>query len=143
MESTITLKAAEEEIWRIEQFVEKTANEYNIFNSYYSNILVSIIEAVQHVKKGSDVTISFWSEKKGLFFTIKGQFEDINPESDFVYLIEKLSDEYKADNDFLCLVFSINSINKKLSSIRRDAFDRFIKGDSQKENEHESRKDGH
>lgn len=142
MESTITLKAGEKSIWQIEQFAEQIANEYNIFNSYYSNILVSLIEAVQKSKEGTTVKILFWSEKKGLIFTLEGDFEEINPNSDFTFLISRLADEYKKDKDSLQLVFSINSINKELSSRRRDAFDKYLKGESQKENEQESRKDG-
>lgn len=139
MESKITLDRGQEETWQIEQFVEQIADQYNIFNSYYSNVLVSLVESVHNVGHNEAVNITFWSEKAGLCFFIDGDFSNFNRDDDFTFLISKLSDHYKTSNKGLTLMFSINSINKELSAHRKDAFTEYLKGAEVKANDEDER----
>ncbi|MGM0647958.1 MAG: hypothetical protein ACQESZ_06180 [Bacteroidota bacterium] len=140
MESNITLNRGQEETWQIEQFVEQIADQYNIFNSYYSNILVSLVESVYVVGQEEAVNISFWSEKSGLYFFIEGGFSKVGTDDDFTFLISKLSDHYKVSNEGLTLRFSINSINKELSAHRKDAYFNYLNGMEVKTNDEDRQK---
>ena len=134
MESSVTLKSLQKENWRIEQFVEKIADEYNIFNSYYSNILVSLIETLNQSKHEESVNVSFSSGRNGLIFSIDGVYDHIDDNSDLSYLISLLCDDYSVKQDNIELTFSINSINSELSALRKNAFHKYLKGEEVKSN---------
>lgn len=135
MERNITLRNVQQEIWRVEQFAEQIADEFNIFNSYYSNILVSLVECAQESVGEGVSRISFRSEKRGLIFSIEGNFKHVSEDSDIVFLIDKLSDQASYDDHSIELVFSIHSINKELSAKRKSAFMDYLKGVSVEEKE--------
>lgn len=129
MESNVTVRSLQEENWRIEQFVENIADEYNIFNSYYSNILVSLIETLNHSRHEEAVNVSFNANHKGLKFSVNGVFGHIDDNSDLSYLISLLCDDYTVKPDNIELLFSINSINSELSALRKNAFHKYLKGE--------------
>lgn len=135
MERNITLSNVQQEIWRIEQFVEQIADEFNIFNSYYSNILVSLVECAQASEIEEDTRIYFRSEKRGLIFRIEGNFNHVSDDRDVGFLISKLSDQFTFEDTNIELVFSIHSINKELSAKRKSAFMDYLKGVSVEEKE--------
>ncbi|MFO8054012.1 MAG: hypothetical protein R6U19_02480 [Bacteroidales bacterium] len=137
MESSIRLKDSQKETWRIEQFAEEIADQYNIFNSYYGNILVSLVECADIKQPSSkDIQLDFRSERNGLIFTFRGDYSHLRPEDDLIFLISKLSDHYSFDNESITIAFSINSINKELSTKRKDIFTAYLQGvaKEQKEN---------
>ncbi|MCF8218575.1 MAG: hypothetical protein K9I29_00025 [Bacteroidales bacterium] len=134
MERNITLRNVQKENWRIEQFVENIADEYNIFNSYYSNILVSLVETLSQSKHEDSASVSFKSSHKGLVFKIEGCFEHIDDNSDLIYLISLLGDDYFVEKDYIELIFSINSINSELSAIRKKAFQNYLQGEQIRSN---------
>lgn len=125
MERNITLRKEKKQYWKIEQFVEEIADEYHIFNSYYGNILISLIE-IAEADKSSELDIGFISKKKGLIFTVNGNFKEIREDSDLVLLLSTVTDEYKKEDDKIEIVFSVNSINKELSSGRQEKFKDYI-----------------
>ena len=129
MENNITLNNVQEESWRIEQFVEEIADKYNIFSSYYSNILVSLVETLNKSRHEDYVNISFQSGRNGLMFNIHGLFDKEEDYKNLSYLISLLCDDYKIESDYIQLVFSINSINSELSAYRKNAFHKYLKGE--------------
>ncbi len=136
MESNITLSNVQKEMWRIEKFVEEIADEYNIFNSYYSNILVSLVEIVQSAEEEGVKRVSFLPERKGLVFTIEADFKNMEKDSNVIFLINKLADIVEVKENLIKITFSIHSMNKELSARRRDAFHEYLSGInvSEKEN---------
>ncbi|MGM0612479.1 MAG: hypothetical protein ACQESM_03095 [Bacteroidota bacterium] len=134
MESSVNLKNVQKESWRIEQFVEKIADEYNIFNSYYSNILVSLVETLSQSQHKESVNVSFKSSHKGLIFNIEGLFDHVGNNSDLSYMISLLCDDYSLKPDNIELIFSINSINSELSALRKNAFQQYLQGEEIKSN---------
>lgn len=132
MESKITLKNQEKQFWKIERFVEEIADEYNIFNSYYSNILISLVEIAD---RQEEITIHFGSGKKGLIFTVIVENKDNINDQDLEFLLSKITDEFHVTANQIEIVFSINSINKELSSNRQKKFREYVRGVGVKKNE--------
>lgn len=128
MESNITLSNVQKEMWRIEKFVEEVADEFNIFNSYYSNILVSLVEVAQAAGNEGNTSLSFRPERKGLVFSVEADFLGLEQDSNVLFLIRKLSDNVMVKQNFIELTFSIHSMNKELSARRRDAFHEYLSG---------------
>lgn len=130
MEQSIRLNLEQNEIWRVEKFVESIADRYNIFNSYYGNILVSLVESTSAVREKNKwvATLQFLPDNRGLKFSIYGDFGDISENKNLLFLLNKLADECEYDNQSIHLTFSINSINRQLSSERRKVFSHYIQG---------------
>ncbi len=132
----IVIKSECEEIRKVESFAEQICDEYNIFNSYFGNILTALVECceiiIDHIIKGKldkrEITIIFNSGKNGLMFEIKSPVEIFN----INYLNEKLEDgEYKNRKKYLIIKylsdqFTISENGKKcfitfyISSINYD-----------------------
>lgn len=121
-------------IHEVEGFVEDICDEFNIFNSYFGNILLCVTEAFQnarvHGNKNDEtkrIKITFESLPLGLYFRIEDEGEGFNFEpyldQDFfpeenssgngLFLIKSLSDELHFYNNGKCIeiVFYISSIN--------------------------------
>ncbi len=130
----IVIRSEYEEISKIENFVEQICDEYNIFNSYFGNILTALVGCceiiIDHIIKGKldkrEIKIAFSSAKNGLNFEIKSPIEIFNNkyleetfekddyENKKKYLIIKyLSDEFIISNSGKnCVItFYISSIN--------------------------------
>ncbi len=130
MEQNIRLNQEQNELWRVEGFVEAIADRYNIFNSYYGNILISLLESISASGKENEgvVNLQFLPDNNGLKFIVNGDFQDINTHENLLFLLNKLADDCDYDNRSIHLTFSINSINRQLSTERRKVFGHYLQG---------------
>ena len=154
----ITLKSDRLYINEVERFVEQICDEQNIYNSYYANILTSIIEAytnaVEHGNKydeNKSVSIVFSKEQNGLSFQINDEGEgfDINAipdptdlsnegiEGRGLFMINTLSDKVEFENNgsTMKLNFLISSINREAATHRTDLFHQYVNQGVKKEQE--------
>jgi len=152
----IVLKSDQLYINEVEQFVERICDEHNIYNSYYGNILTSVIEAytnaVEHGNKFDSnkfVRITFKQEQQGLSFQIQDQGNgfDINKipdptdlsnegvEGRGIFMIKALSDQvdFEDNGRSIKLGFRISSINREVATKRADLFHNFINQSVKKE----------
>lgn len=127
-----------ENLYIVEKFVENICDTYNIFNSYYGNILVSVTEAVKNAiihgnknNKNKKVILSFEANEKGLSFTIEDEgdgyninnipnpLQDENPENcgKGLFLVKTLADEvtFKNNGSSIEISFKITSINYEIA----------------------------
>ena len=140
-----------ENIHRVEKFVEDICDEYNINNTYFGNILVSLTEAlenaIQHGNKSDpekNITILFESQPKGLMFQVSdegsgfdtGNIPDAtdivgNPDKKGtgLFLIKTLADEvtFKNNGSTIQIMFYISSINQQMSIDRIHQLNSFQK----------------
>jgi anti-sigma regulatory factor (Ser/Thr protein kinase) len=137
-------------IHQLEAFVEDICYEYNIINSYYSNIQVALCEAVQNVgnvkKSTPSYEISFFSDSKGLHFLIAdedegfdvGKFNNLNVDDllevddqnegeNGLLVIRLLVDEMNVSSSVIELVFYISSINYSLTLERKKNLEQYFK----------------
>lgn len=139
----LIIKSDLQELHKLEAFVEQISDVYNVNSTYYSNILVALIEAVTnsiiHGNKEDNtknIKILFEAKNKGLFFTVVDEgngfdFDhypdptDINIENPTeighgLYLMKGLTDviAYNPENGSVELGFKISSINKELAVSR-------------------------
>ena len=148
---TLKLKSVPENIHRIEKFVEEICDEYNINNTYFGNILVSLTEAMENaIYHGNrndprkNVYITFTSKPKGLMFQISDEGEGFdfnnipdatdvqgNPEKKGtgIFLIRSLADEvhFKENGRVIQIMFYISSINQQIAVERMNQLDSFRK----------------
>jgi serine/threonine-protein kinase RsbW len=149
--SKITVKSELSQINKVEAFVELICDHNDIYNNYYSNILVSITEAFTNaVVHGNNndsskfVEIEYRNTVSGLAFSVKDQgngfdFESVkNPieaeteeESQNgrgIFLMRSLSDTIRfLDNGSkIEMLFKTSSINKELSEKRIKTFKSYI-----------------
>lgn len=130
-------------IHKIEGFIEEICDDFNIFNSYFGNILMAVVEACENSfilidkTESNELLINFWSEKNKLVFNIQGKKEAyvkkidfdkldiegnaINDDTKSGLIIKMLSDEVEIDdkNNAVRLTFYISSINYD-TSLRRE-----------------------
>ncbi|MCK5856724.1 MAG: ATP-binding protein [Bacteroidales bacterium] len=154
----IILKSDKLYINEVERFVEQICDEQNIYNSYYGNILTSIIEAytnaVEHGNKfdgTKNVIITFSIEKSGLSFQIsdEGKGFEINSipdptdianegtEGRGIFMINSLSDKVEFENNgsSIRLSFHIASINREVANKRTELFHSYVNQGVKKEQE--------
>ena len=148
---TLIINSDITEIHEVERFVEDICDYYNINNSYFGNIIVSITEAVENAivhgnKQDSSkkIAVSFEANKKGIAFTVSDEgvgfnFELIPDPTDFinnpekkgtgVFLMKILADEVSFLNNGskIRLQFNITSINPELFSERQKHIDEYFK----------------
>ncbi|MBS4013199.1 MAG: ATP-binding protein [Bacteroidetes bacterium] len=138
-------------IHNIERFVEEICDDFNIFNSYFGNIMMTVLEASENAfvfleekEESKKVEIKFWSEKNKLVFQIAGKNEvyvkkvDVDnitvdnldnkefPESHMI--IKMLADEVKIDekSNSITMVFYISSINYNTSIQREKSINEYF-----------------
>jgi len=137
LEKNLVVRASLAEMYKIEFFVEKICDQYNIFNSYFGNILFSVCEVFNlmvekaNSEKGK-IHFYFYADSKGLnfrvflkdrFFEIAGIGQKASEEMLFgehlsetersIVSIHLLVDEMNFDSkkESLDLVFYISSIH--------------------------------
>jgi serine/threonine-protein kinase RsbW len=151
----IRIKGSSDGIHQVEAFIEDICYEYNIFNSYFSNIQLALNEAYfnarEHGNKNddnADIEISFFSDSKGLHFIIKDQGEGFDYESYKSMNIEDLLEADDNDNgkrgllvirmlvdelnfyengSVIELIFYISSINYNLTLERKKQLELYFK----------------
>ena len=147
--NTLKIKTLPANIHNLEKFVEDICDEYNINNTYFGNILVTLTEAYEnafyHGNKSNpekNIVISFSSKPKGLMFEVsdEGNGFDYNSIPDAtdvegnpdrkgtgIFLIKTLADEvhYKNQGRTIQIVFYISSINQQLAIDRINQLNSF------------------
>ncbi len=148
---TLKIKSDLHEIAEVERFVEDICDYYNLYNSYFGNIMVAVTEAVENAivhgnlqDKDKFVLIHFDFSQKGIKFTIEdqgvgfdyGSIPDAtdaqgNPDKKGtgIYLIKTLSDDvhFLDKGRKIQIVFNITSINNEVYLFRKKQLDEYFK----------------
>jgi hypothetical protein len=147
----LRVKARRSEIHKVEALVEKVCDEYNIFNSYFGNILFSVSEAFEFaVAKGNNqkyIDIYFESRPSSIVFKVglgdyfleiaalgnveleqQLEVQDINNTERSMVMIRMLCDEvnFDARQELMEMVFYISSINQHLTMERIRMLDEYF-----------------
>ena len=142
---------------KVEQFIEELSDFYNVNNTYFGNILISLTEAVKnaiiHGNKedmSKKVTIVFEARPTGMFFQVSDEgdgFDTVGtPDPTEIaeeegkkiktglYLIKSLSDNvaFKNKGSVVEIDFNVSSINYQLSVDRRNALKTYFQTSDQK-----------
>lgn len=151
--NTKTLEFASEikNINLVERFIDEICDEYNISNTYFGNILVTLTESVKnaivfgnHENPKKKVKVKFEANQGYLSFSVSDEgkgYERIkgnNPEDLYnqeeeggngLYLINKLSDKVKYYNkgSMVELIFYISSLNLQLLVERVNKVNNYFK----------------
>lgn len=149
----IRIKADPQGVNELEAFIEDICYEYNIINSYYSNIQLALNEvfmnARQHGNQNNpetNIDIAFFSDQKGLHFLVKDEGEGFDyqkymdldltdlPEGEGegqrgILVIKMLADEinWHDKGSTIELVFYISSINYTLTLERKKHLETYFK----------------
>ncbi len=149
----IKVRSSREGIHELEAFIEDICYEYNIVNTYYSNIQLALNEAFMNARvHGNDnnpdknIEISFFSDQKGLHFLVKDEGDGFDfqsylekditdlPEGDEegergILVIKMLVDElnFYDKGSTIELIFYISSINYSLTLERKKHLENYFK----------------
>jgi serine/threonine-protein kinase RsbW len=149
----IRIKSSGEGVHELEAFVEDICYEYNIINTYYSNIQLALNEAYFNAKvhgnqnkPDSWIEVSFFSDQKGLHFIVKDEGEgfdyqsyidaditdlpdDISQAKRGILVIKLLVDElnFYDEGSTIELIFYISSINYSLTLERKKHLENYFK----------------
>lgn len=149
----IRVKSSKDGIHELEAFIEDICYEYNIINTYYSNIQLALNEAFMNARvHGNDnkperlIDISFFSDQKGLHFLVKDEGDGFDfqtyldrditdlPEGDEngergILVIKMLVDElnFYDKGSTIELIFYISSINYSLTLERKKHLENYFK----------------
>ncbi|MHC1706754.1 MAG: ATP-binding protein [Bacteroidales bacterium] len=153
----LIIESGLQNLYKVEQFVEELSDFYNINNTYFGNILISLTEAVKnaivHGNKedpNKKVSIIFETRPTGMFFHVSDEGDgfdmSIIPDPTEVqeeegrkiktglYLIKSLSDNliFKNKGSVIEFEFFISSINYQLSVDRSKALKGYFQPQDQK-----------
>jgi serine/threonine-protein kinase RsbW len=149
----IKVRSSREGVHELEAFIEDICYEYNIINTYYSNIQLALNEAFMNARvHGNDndpdknIEISFFSDQKGLHFLVKDEGDGFDfqsylekditdlPEGDEqgergILVIKMLVDElnFYDKGSTIELIFYISSINYSLTLERKKHLENYFK----------------
>ncbi|HAQ65062.1 MAG TPA: ATP-binding protein [Bacteroidales bacterium] len=150
--STLTLRSQLADQVLLESFVDEVCEYYNIGNTYFGHILLSLTEAFQNAvvhgnqnDSSKKVTISLHQTRRGLKFSVSDEgagFEPdaipdpTNPESEEdtsegrgLFTIVSLADEVSYSNNgrIIHISFYVSSMNLELSEKRASALVNYFK----------------
>lgn len=139
------------ELPKLEGFIELICDQYNVYSSYFGNILMSVTEAfenaVSHGNKNmsnKEVIVEFENTPKGLLFSVSDEGEGFdldkieNPldaeteeksqKGRGIFLINALSDkvDFEQNGTTVKMLFTISNINKELSDKRVKALKSYL-----------------
>jgi serine/threonine-protein kinase RsbW len=149
----IKVRSSREGIHELEAFIEDICYEYNIINTYYSNIQLALNEAFMNARVHGNnndpekkIDISFFSDQKGLHFLVKDEGDGFDfqnyldkditdlPEGDEqgergILVIKMLVDElnFYDKGSTIELIFYISSINYSLTLERKKHLENYFK----------------
>lgn len=144
-ERILHVNVNENGIHQIEGFIEEICDDFNIFNSYFGNIMMTVIEACENAfislnesPESKNINIRFWSEKNKLIFEIKGEKDvyikkedifklsnvdnlELEKEENYMIIINMLADEIDLNDkdNSIKVIFYISSINHNTSIQRQ------------------------
>jgi serine/threonine-protein kinase RsbW len=138
-EKTLEFPSIIENVRLVETFIDDICDEYNINNTYFGNILISLTESVRnaiingnHKNPQKKVTVKFIAKPTHLSFSVTDEgigfnYRDVYDPVDFcmcnsnmgkgLYLIKTLSDKvrfYKNGRE-IELIFYISSVNFEIT----------------------------
>jgi len=136
----LEFKSLKQNIHLIEKFVDEICDDFNIFNSYFGNIIIALTEAVTnaiiHGNKNNPlkkVIVTFKSKSTGLSFSVEDEGDGFNfnniPDPTEVtdikiedtqkglFLIKSLADEvhFYESGRIVEIVFKVSSINNDIT----------------------------
>lgn len=150
-EKTLEFPSVIKNINLVEKFIDEICDEYNINNTYFGNILVSLTESVKNAiiygnKRNPDkkVKVKFIANPTYLSFSVSDEGKGYNLSNTYnpddlyntstntgngLYLIKKLSDKVKFSNkgSQIELIFYISSVNLQLSVDRLNKVNIYFK----------------
>jgi serine/threonine-protein kinase RsbW len=154
---TISIPSDRKNIHAIERFVEDICDYYNINNTYFGNILVALMEAVENAiihgnnnDPSKTVTVNFEARETGLSFEVIDQgtgfdfsavpdptdiFKSTGTEGTGIFLIRSLADNvnFHDNGRRIELIFLIASINQLTYLERMKHFNEYSKTSVKKE----------
>lgn len=142
----------------VEKFIDEICDEYNISNTFFGNILISVTEAVKNAiffgnlsDKNKKVSLSFVANPAYISFTVADEGkgirfsdEDIRIIEEFngqdrdngLFLIQKLADIVKFYNNGskIEMIFHISTINRKLAVDRMSEMKKYFSSKNSTQN---------
>lgn len=153
----LIIESGLQNLYKVEHFVEELSDFYNVNNTYFGNILISLTEATKnaiiHGNKediNKKVTIIFEARPTGMFFRVSDEGEgydsslipdptEIEAEEGRkiktgLYLIKSLCDTvvFKNKGSVIEFEFYVSSINYQLSVDRSKALKGYFQSQDQK-----------
>lgn len=138
---TVLLKTHQGEVHKIEQFAERIADDYNISNTYFANILVSLSEAFNNAlvhgnkyDENKRIKLDFYMSNKEMVFAMSDegygfQSNVLNDENKMIgrglMMIKHASDGVEFSDGGRCIEMRFNtaSFNESLASKRSAALE--------------------
>jgi len=150
----ITVNCNGQDIFALESFVDSICDEYNVYNNFFGNIIMALVSAHDECRERdgeeSKIDIEFYNNSRGLNFIIHpcnrsmiNDSEEVLLNTDLLYedekynwlfLINRLSDEFQIVDGKLNILFDIASINQELATTRANSLRAYFKGETIKSN---------
>lgn len=149
-ELTLQIPSSPKHIYKVERFIEEICDKHNISNTYFGNISIALMEAVENaIKHGNEnneekkVTIMFNAKKGKLKFIIKDEGEGFNyknikdptditndtsgEEGRGIYMIKALADEvsFNEEGNAITLKFALKGIDELKAKERGDKLKKY------------------
>lgn len=137
----LVIQKKQNELKKVENFVEKISDQHNINHTYYSNILITLLElskvAISDLNKtdnNENIVITFNNKEGKFIFILEGisnmyfhkrkkEKQDFNEKlyENCLKIIKSLSDKlYFDDNgNRICVEFHVDKVNEFLSKMRK------------------------
>lgn len=134
----------EDALMQFDPFFDRICDNYNINNSYYSTMKVTLIEAIKNAvnhgnkeNKYKYVQVDVEQSNSGLTFSVTDEGQGFNPEniqldSDHtatgLFLIRKLSDKISWEKEGRCLkiTFFVTTINYDHAVLRQEILQNYF-----------------
>lgn len=134
----IKIESSLEEMFRVEQFVEEISDEYLLYNNYFGNIMMAVLEAVKNAivhgntaNRQKHVMIGAESTKDGLWVRVCDEGDgfdfskyahpenyenDLDSGKNGMIIIHRLADEVRFKNHgrIIDMLFRINGIDESI-----------------------------
>ncbi len=142
------------EVNKIESFVDSVCEEYNVYNNYFGNMVISLVSIHDECRrrKGDEakMDLEFFSDSKGLNFRVDPHNEKMIDEAEnalkdenillsdnnfnWLFLIKKLCDELYIERSNFILEYDVASINRDLAASRVSSLRAYFKGEKIEDN---------
>lgn len=150
----ISINCNGEDLVALESYVDSICGEHNVYNNYFGNILMALVsvhdECQARQGEESKLEINFYNNSKGLNFEINPCNEKMLQEAalvisngdllyedekyNWLFLINRLVDNFQIIEGKINLSFDIASINQELAASRAQSLRAYFKGEPIKAN---------